>query len=124
MAQNTRTGDLTSGPMLQKIILFSLPLAASSILQLLFNAADVVVVGRFAGSTALAAVGSNGALINLLVNLFVGLSLGANVVAARCFGAKDEEGVHNTSRPPWRWASSAVSYWPWWAFLPPASCWS
>ena len=96
MAQNTRTGDLTSGPMLQKIILFSLPLAASSILQLLFNAADVVVVGRFAGSTALAAVGSNGALINLLVNLFVGLSLGANVVAARCFGAKDDEGVHNT----------------------------
>ena len=96
MAQNTRTGDLTSGPMLQKIILFSLPLAASSILQLLFNAADVVVVGRFAGSTALAAVGSNGALINLLVNLFVGLSLGANVVAARCFGAKDEHGVQNT----------------------------
>ena len=89
MAQISRSGDLTSGPMLQKIILFSLPLAASSILQLLFNAADVVTVGRFAGSTALAAVGSNGALINLLVNLFVGLSLGANVVAARCFGARD-----------------------------------
>ena len=82
--------------MLQKIILFSLPLAASSILQLLFNAADVVTVGRFAGSTALAAVGSNGALINLLVNLFVGLSLGANVVAARCFGARDDQGVQNT----------------------------
>ena len=114
MAQNTRTGDLTSGPMLQKIILFSLPLAASSILQLLFNAADVVVVGRFAGSTALAAVGSNGALINLLVNLFVGLSLGANVVAARCFGAKDDEGVRNTVQ----------TCWPWWAFSPPASCWS
>ena len=96
MAQNTRTGDLTSGPMLQKIILFSIPLAASSILQLLFNAADVVVVGRFAGSTALAAVGSNGSLINLLVNLFVGLSLGANVVAARCFGAKDDHGVQDT----------------------------
>ena len=72
------------------------PLAASSILQLLFNAADVVVVGRFAGSTALAAVGSNGSLINLLVNLFVGLSLGANVVAARCFGAKDDRGVQDT----------------------------
>ena len=57
MAQSSRTADLTSGPMLQKIILFSIPLAASSILQLLFNAADVVVVGRFAGSTALAAVG-------------------------------------------------------------------
>ena len=56
MAQISRSGDLTSGPMLQKIILFSLPLAASSILQLLFNAADVVTVGRFAGSTALAAV--------------------------------------------------------------------
>ena len=68
MAQISRSGDLTSGPMLQKIILFSLPLAASSILQLLFNAADVVVVGRFAGSTALAAVGSNTALINLLTN--------------------------------------------------------
>lgn len=96
MAQISRSGDLTSGPMLQKIILFSLPLAASSILQLLFNAADVVTVGRFAGSTALAAVGSNGALINLLVNLFVGLSLGANVVAARCFGARDDQGVQNT----------------------------
>ena len=55
-----------------------------------------MVVGRFAGSTALAAVGSNGSLINLLVNLFVGLSLGANVVAARCFGAKDERGVQDT----------------------------
>ena len=96
MAQNSRTSDLTTGPLLQKIILFALPLAASSILQLLFNAADVVVVGRFAGSTALAAVGSNGALINLLVNLFVGLSLGANVVAARCFGARDEKGVQDT----------------------------
>lgn len=60
MAQTSRSADLTSGPMLQKIILFSIPLAASSILQLLFNAADVVVVGRFAGSTALAAAGSNG----------------------------------------------------------------
>ena len=96
MTRSSVAGDLTSGPMLQKIILFSLPLAASSILQLLFNAADVVVVGRFAGSTALAAVGSNGALINLLVNLFVGMSLGANVVAARCFGAKDDVGVRNT----------------------------
>lgn len=96
MAQASRTADLTSGPMLKKIILFSLPLAASSILQLLFNAADVIVVGRFAGSAALAAVGSNGALINLLVNLFVGLSLGANVVAARCFGARDERGVEQT----------------------------
>ena len=96
MATTSRSADLTSGPMLQKIILFSVPLAASSILQLLFNAADVVVVGRFAGSTALAAVGSNGALINLLVNLFVGLSLGANVVEIckeACKAAKAHEGA-------------------------------
>lgn len=82
--------------MLKKIVLFSIPLALSSVLQLLFNAADVVVVGRFAGSAALAAVGSNGSLINLLTNLFIGLSIGANVVAARCFGARDDTGVHNT----------------------------
>ena len=71
MAQMSQAGDLTSGPMLKKIILFSLPLAASSFLQLLFNAADVVVVGRFAGSAALAAVGSNGG--SLIGNSFGGM---------------------------------------------------
>lgn len=96
MAQGSAAADLTSGPLLKKIVLFSIPLALSSVLQLLFNAADVVVVGRFAGSAALAAVGSNGSLINLLTNLFIGLSIGANVVAARCFGARDDTGVRNT----------------------------
>lgn len=96
MAQASSAADLTSGPLLKKIVLFSVPLALSSVLQLLFNAADVVVVGRFAGSAALAAVGSNGSLINLLTNLFIGLSIGANVVAARCFGARDDTGVRNT----------------------------
>ena len=97
MATTSRSADLTSGPMLQKIILFSVPLAASGVLQLLFNAADVVVVGRFAGSTALAAVGANGALINLLVNLFVGLSLGAQRGGSPVFlGARDEKGVQDT----------------------------
>ena len=100
MAQNTRTGDLTSGPMLQKIILFSLPLAASSILQLLFNAADVVVVGRFAGSTALAAVGSNGALINLLVNLFVGLSLARTSLRPAASARRTMRASTTPSRPP------------------------
>ena len=94
MAQNTRTGDLTSGPMLQKIILFSLPLAASSILQLLFNAADIVVVGRWAGDNSLAAVGSNTALIGLLTNLFVGLAVGANTLAAKYYGARDRDALH------------------------------
>ena len=91
MAQSSRTADLTSGPMLQKIILFSLPLAASSILQLLFNAADIVVVGRFAGDNSLAAVGSNVALINLMTNVFLGLSVGGNVLAARDYGAGSDE---------------------------------
>ncbi|MBQ3823873.1 MAG: MATE family efflux transporter [Clostridia bacterium] len=79
--------DLTSGSVLKKMILFSAPLIFSSILQLLFNTADVIVVGRFAGDDSLAAVGSNGAVVGLITNLFVGFSVGANVVAARAFGA-------------------------------------
>lgn len=80
--------DMCSGPILRKMLMFALPLMLSSILQLLFNAADIVVVGKFAGDNSLAAVGSNTALINLLTNLFIGLSIGANVVAARHYGAK------------------------------------
>ncbi len=82
---------MCSGNILKKMLTFALPLMLSSILQLLFNAADVVVVGKFAGDNSLAAVGSNTALINLLTNLFLGLSVGANVSAARFFGAKSEE---------------------------------
>lgn len=74
------------GPLLKKILLFALPLAASSTLQQLFNATDVAVVGRFAGSEAMAAVGSNGPVINLIVNIFVGLAVGANVVIANYIG--------------------------------------
>lgn len=72
--------DMCSGPLFSKLLLFSMPLILSGILQLLFNAADIVVVGRFTGSQALAAVGSTGALINLLINLFIGLSIGTNVL--------------------------------------------
>ncbi|MCM1100430.1 MAG: MATE family efflux transporter [Clostridium sp.] len=79
--------DMSSGPFLKKILIFYVPLMLSGILQLLFNAADIVVVGQFAGSEALAAVGSTSSLINLLVNLFLGLSVGANVLAARFYGA-------------------------------------
>lgn len=90
--------DMCHGPLAGKLLLFAVPLMLSSMLQLLFNAADIVVVGQFVGKEALAAVGSNGALINLLVNLFVGLSVGANVVIARDLGAgrSDEaaRGVH------------------------------
>lgn len=73
-----------------KMLKFAVPLMLSSILQLLFNAADVVVVGKFAGDDALAAVGCTGSLINLLINLFMGLSVGANVMVARHYGAKRE----------------------------------
>lgn len=79
--------DMCNGPLLGKILAFAIPLILSGILQLLFNAADIVVVGRFAGNEALAAVGSTSSLINLLVNIFIGLSVGANVLVARFFGA-------------------------------------
>ena len=77
---------------MDKLISFSLPLMLSGILQLMFNAVDIIVVGRFSGSQALAAVGSTTALINVFTNLFIGISLGANVLAARFYAAgKDRE---------------------------------
>ena len=85
--------DMCTGPLLGKIIRFSVPIVLTGILQLLYNAADVIVVGRFAGPTALAAVGSTSSLINLIVNLFVGLSIGAGVTVARNYGAGDLKGV-------------------------------
>ena len=86
---------MCQGPLAGKILLYALPLMLSGILQLLFNAADIVVVSRFAqdGNTALAAVGSTGSLINLITNLFIGLSTGATVLVSRCFGSKDSDGV-------------------------------
>lgn len=88
--------DMCNGPLFGKILIFTLPLMLSGILQLLFNAADVIVVGRFVGNEALAAVGSTGSLTNLLVNLFIGLSVGANVLVARYYGAKAEKEVSST----------------------------
>lgn len=88
--------DMCNGPLPGKIMLFTLPLMLSGILQLLFNAADVIVVGRFAGNEALAAVGATGSLTNLLVNLFIGLSVGANVLVARYYGARQDEEVSQT----------------------------
>ena len=90
--------DMCNGSIMDKLISFSLPLMLSSILQLMFNAVDIIVVGRFSGSQALAAVGSTTALINIFTNLFIGISLGANVLAARYFAAGREkemsESVH------------------------------
>jgi len=88
--------DMCNGPILGKILLYSVPLMLSGILQLLFNAADVIVVGRYAGSQSLAAVGSTSALINLLVNVFIGLSVGVNVLVAQYYGAKKEKDISET----------------------------
>lgn len=89
--------DMCNGPLLGKILRFSIPLMFSGILQLLFNAADIIVVGQFTGSDALAAVGSTTSLNNLIINLFLGLSIGSSVVVARYYGAQD-----------WRRVQSAV----------------
>ena len=88
--------DMCNGPILSRMLRFSIPLMCSSVLQLLFNAADIVVVGRWAGDNSLAAVGSNTALIGLLTNLFVGLAVGANTLAAKYYGAHDQEELRKT----------------------------
>lgn len=85
--------DMTHGTLWNKILIFALPLAASSILQQLFNSVDTAVVGRFASSQALAAVGSNGSLISLLINLFIGISLGSNVVIAHYIGQGAQKNI-------------------------------
>lgn len=84
---------MCNGPMFSKILVFALPIMAMNILQLLFNTADMVVVGRFSGSKALAAVGATGSLINLLVNLFMGLSVGTSVIVAQDYGAGKSSAV-------------------------------
>ena len=88
--------DMCNGPILGKMLLFALPLMCSSILQLLFNAADIIVVGRFAGDNSLAAVGSNTALINLMTNFFIGISIGANVLVAHFYGANQKKDLKET----------------------------
>lgn len=89
--------NATEGPLFKNIVLFSIPIMLSSILQLLYNAADIIVVGRFAGETALAAVGSTGSVVGLVVNVLIGLSVGATVVTANCIGAKNKDGVKKTA---------------------------
>lgn len=88
--------DLTEGSILKKLLLFSLPLMASNVLQLFFNAADIMVVGQFAGDNSLAAVGSTTSVIHLLTNVFMGLSVGVNVLAARLFAGKQDEELSKT----------------------------
>ena len=96
MNKNKYEIDMCNGTIMDKLVSFSLPLMLSGILQLMFNAVDVIVVGRFAGSQALAAVGSTTALINMFVNLFMGISLGTNVLAARFFAAGKDRQMSET----------------------------
>ncbi len=93
---NKGAAYMTEGPLLKKIILYSIPVILTGTLQLLFNAADLVIVGRFSGSLSVAAVGATGSVTNLIVNLFIGLSIGAGVMVAQGIGAGDVEGVRRT----------------------------
>ena len=86
-----RDADLTEGSIVDKVLLFAIPLMLTSMLQQLFNATDVAVVGKFASTEAMAAVGSNTPIVSLLVNLFVGISVGSNVLIARNIGARNPE---------------------------------
>lgn len=99
MEENKKKGyemDMCSGPIVGKMLVFALPLMCSSLLQLLFNAADIIVVGNCAGDNSMAAVGSNTALISLMTNVFIGLSVGANVMVSHYYGAKQQEALSRT----------------------------
>ena len=93
---NSSYSDMCEGPIFKKIVFYTVPIILTSLLQLLFNAADLVVVGRFCGSVSVGAVGATGALINLIINLFIGLSVGAGVRTAQALGSGDYSEVHNT----------------------------
>lgn len=90
-----RGGDMVSGPLFSGIIYYTIPIVLTSVLQLLFNAADLVVVGQFCGSISVAAVGATGSLTNLIINLFIGLSVGAGVTVAHGLGSRQDKTVHN-----------------------------
>lgn len=88
--------DMLNGPLFRKILVFALPLAASSLLQELFNSVDVAVVGHFVGSEALAAVGSNAPVIGLLINLFMGISMGACAIISNHIGQQDDRSIRRS----------------------------
>ena len=94
--------DMLHGPLALPIVSYAVPIMLTSVLQLLFNAADLIVVGRYCGSIAVAAVGSTGAIINLIINLFFGLSVGAGVAVAHGIGSREEETVFRLLRTSWK----------------------
>lgn len=90
LATNRYSLDMTKGPFLKKILIFSLPLMFTGLLQMVYNTADIMVVGRFAGPTSLAAVGATSSLVNLILNIFLGMAMGSGVMSARYIGAEDD----------------------------------
>lgn len=94
--KKTYEKDMTSGSLFKSMLYFAIPLMATGVLQLLYNATDLIVVGRFAGPEALSAVGSTGAVTNLIINLFIGMSLGAGISISRYYGAKNYESIQKT----------------------------
>ena len=96
MLKRNHKVNMLSGPILPRVLEYAFPMMLTSILQLFYNAADTVVVGRFAGSLALAAVGSTGSLSGLMVHLFMGMATGTSVVTARFYGAKREDDISQT----------------------------
>lgn len=92
----SRTMDMTQGPLLTQVLTFGLPIMLAGILPLLFNSADTIAVGRFAGNEVLSAVGSVGSLNNMIISLFIGLSVGANVLVARYTGSRNDRAVSDT----------------------------
>jgi len=103
----TSNSDLTVGSIVDKVLLFAIPLMLTSMLQQLFNATDVAVVGKFASKEAMAAVGSNTPIVSLLVNFFVGISVGSNVLIARCIGARDSDKAKRAVRTSMAFAVAA-----------------
>jgi len=93
---NNSSMNMCEGPLFKKIVLYTIPIICTGLLQLLFNAADLIVVGRFCGSVSVAAVGATGSIINLIVNLFIGLSVGAGVTVAHALGAEHHQSVRRT----------------------------
>ena len=91
-----RSANMLTGPLWSSLITYTIPIILTSVLQLLFNAADLVIVGRYSGSINVAAVSATGSITNLIVNLFIGLSIGAGVTVAHAIGGNNHQAVHRT----------------------------
>ena len=98
--------NMLEGPLAWPIVTYAIPIMLTSVLQLLFNAADLVVVGRYCGSVSVAAVGSTGSIVSLMVNMFIGLSVGAGVAVAHGLGSRETQTVQDTVPCPRPWSAA------------------